>query len=109
MAARYTPVNTYQPIFREVIPLETVYAEIPPDIMGIFQASQILSVRQHVKLLPKKCCMCPTCVKQPNTYSIYACTTRDAQAEVLRIDEVYKYFPTFFVLSYYFSNWSAGK
>ena len=37
MAARYTPVITYQPIFREVIPLETVYAEIPTDIKGIFQ------------------------------------------------------------------------
>ena len=109
MAARYTPVITYQPIFREVIPLETVYAEIPPDIMGIFQASQILSVRQHVKLLPKKCCMCPPCVKQTNTYSIYAGMTRDAQAEFLRIDEVYKYFPSFFVLSYFFKIWSAGK
>ena len=36
MATRYTPVTDYE-----------------EDIMGIFQASQILSVRQHVKLLPK--------------------------------------------------------
>ena len=88
MAARYTPVTTYQPIFKEVFPLETVYTEIPPDIMGIFQASQILSIRQHVKLLPKQCCVCPPCVKQTNTYSVYAGMTRDAQAEFLRIDEV---------------------
>ena len=88
MAAQYTPVITYQPIFKEVVPLETVYAEIPPDIMGIFQAAQILSIRQHVKLLPKKWCMCPPCVKQTNTYSIYAGMKRDSQAEFLRVDEV---------------------
>ena len=96
MAVRYTPVNTYQPIFKQVAPVQTVYDEIPPDIMGIFQASQILSVRQHVKLLPKGCFMCPPCVKQTNTYSIYAGMSRDAQAEFLRVDEVVTYFKIFY-------------
>jgi hypothetical protein len=41
-----------------------------------------------VKYLPKHCCKCPPCVKEENTYSVYAGKTRDAQAEFLRVDEV---------------------
>jgi hypothetical protein len=39
-------------------------------------------------MLPKSCCKCPPCAPQENTYSIYAGLTRDAQAEILRVDEV---------------------
>lgn len=49
---------------------------------------QSVTVRQHVKLLPKTCCTCPPCVKQENTYSVYAGMSADAQNEILRIDEV---------------------
>ena len=50
--------------------------------------AQAFSIRQHVKLLPKSCCSCPPCAPQENTYSIYAGLSRDAQAEILRVDEV---------------------
>jgi hypothetical protein len=48
----------------------------------------LFTVRQHVKVLPKACCTCPPCVKQENTYSIYAGLSQDSQAEFLRVDEV---------------------
>jgi hypothetical protein len=47
-----------------------------------------ITVRQHVKLLPKNCFQCPPCVKQENTYSVYAGHTSDNEKEILRIDEV---------------------
>jgi len=97
----YVPVNVYQPLFKEIQPVECIYEEIPKDIMGIFEAAQVLSIRQHVKLLPKSCCSCPPCVKQENTFSVYAGLTRDAQAEFLRIDEVNYYFIYFLSI---FSN-----
>jgi hypothetical protein len=59
-----------------------------PQVWGVLAASQTLTVRQHVKLLPKQCCSCPPCVKQENTYSIYAGLSQDAKAELLRADEV---------------------
>ena len=34
MAVRYTPVNTYQPIFKQVAPVQTMYDEMPPDMDG---------------------------------------------------------------------------
>jgi hypothetical protein len=52
------------------------------------QATNYFTVRQHVKVLPKSCCSCPPCVKQENSYSVYAGLTENAQAEFLRIDEV---------------------
>jgi len=81
------PVNTYQPLFKEIQPVECVYEEIPCDIMGIFEAAEVLSIRQHVKWLPKRF-SCPPCVEQESSFSVYAGLTRDAQAEFLRIDEV---------------------
>ena len=51
-------------------------------------ASNAISIRQHVKVLPKACCACPPCVKQENTYSIYAGLDRNNQAEFLRVDEI---------------------
>ena len=83
----YVPLTQYQPIFAEVEPVKTDLP-IPPDVMGILQAAEVLSIRQHVKLLPKTCCACPPCVKQENTYSVYAGMNRDVEAEFLRIDEV---------------------
>jgi hypothetical protein len=50
--------------------------------------AQTFSVRQHVKVLPKKVCACPPCAKQENTFSIYAGLNQDQQMEVLRADEI---------------------
>lgn len=85
---QYIPLKDTNVIFASIAPVASVYEEIPPDVMGIFSAAQVLSIRQHVKLLPKNCCSCPPCVKQENTYSIYAGPSRDSQAEFLRVDEV---------------------
>ena len=60
---------------------------ITPELWGIMEQSSALSIRQHVKVLPKNCCTCPPCVKQTNTYSIFAGLTREAQAEIIRVDE----------------------
>ncbi|KAJ1420981.1 hypothetical protein B484DRAFT_452932 [Ochromonadaceae sp. CCMP2298] len=54
----------------------------------LMEDSSTFQIRQHVKYLPKHCCKCPPCVKEENTYSVYAGKTRDAQAEFLRVDEV---------------------
>ncbi len=86
-AGRYLPIVSYQPVFGGVVPVQSSFT-IPPDVMGILQAAEVLSIRQHVKLLPKNCCSCPPCVKQENTYSVFAGLNRDSQAEFMRIDEV---------------------
>mmetsp|Transcript_32767 Transcript_32767/g.55245 ORF Transcript_32767/g.55245 Transcript_32767/m.55245 type:complete len:392 (+) Transcript_32767:47-1222(+) len=70
----------------KAVPAE--YEGFTPENWGVLDSSQTLQIRQHVKLLPKQCCTCPPCVKQENTYSVYAGRTRDAQAEFLRVDEV---------------------
>mmetsp|Transcript_29289 Transcript_29289/g.58454 ORF Transcript_29289/g.58454 Transcript_29289/m.58454 type:complete len:384 (+) Transcript_29289:58-1209(+) len=59
-----------------------------PEYWGILTGTNKFTVRQHVKLLPKSCCTCPPCVKQENTYSVYAGVGSNAEAEFLRIDEV---------------------
>eukprot|EP01041_Mallomonas_annulata_P005769 gene5769-11660_t len=84
----YVPLSTYSTAFANVASVSEPVYGIPVDILGVFQAAQTLSVRQHVKLFPKACCSCPPCVKQENTYSIYAGLTRDNEAEFLRVDEV---------------------
>lgn len=61
---------------------------ISPQLWGILQSSQFFTIRQHVKLGPKNCCSCPPCVKQENSYSIYAGFTQNSEAEILRVDEV---------------------
>ena len=61
---------------------------IPPELWAILENAEAFSIRQHVKLFPKACCACPPCVQQENTYSIYAGMARDAQSEILRVDEV---------------------
>jgi len=61
---------------------------LDPQLWGVLQAAQKFTIRQHMKLLPKQCCVCPPCVKQENTYSVYVGNSQDAEAEVLRIDEV---------------------
>lgn len=80
-------IATYQPIFADVAPVENEF-KVPPDVMGILQAAESISIRQHVKILPKKCFACPPCVRQENTYSVYAGVANNAEAEFLRIDEV---------------------
>mmetsp|Transcript_26410 Transcript_26410/g.26660 ORF Transcript_26410/g.26660 Transcript_26410/m.26660 type:complete len:385 (+) Transcript_26410:47-1201(+) len=77
-----------QPAFAQVPTYPQVEYGLPVDVLGVFAASQSMSIRQHVKLLPKHCCVCPPCVEQENTYSIYAGLTRDNAAEFLRVDEV---------------------
>jgi len=59
-----------------------------PQVWGVLAASQSLTIRQHVKWLPKNCCSCPPCVKQENTYSIYAGIGQDSRAELFRADEI---------------------
>lgn len=58
------------------------------DDWGVLEASNKLTIRQHVKLLPKHCCVCPPCVKQENTYSVYAGVGSNTEHEFLRVDEV---------------------
>lgn len=83
----YMPVAQAQPYFANVIAAQSVM-NVPPDVVAIISAAQSFSVRQHAKVLPKNCCSCPPCVKQENTYSIYAGMDRNSEAEFLRIDEV---------------------
>jgi hypothetical protein len=64
------------------------YSAFTPEYWGILANANNLTVRQHVKLLPKQCCVCPPCVKQENTYSVYAGIGNNAEAEFLRVDEV---------------------
>ena len=52
----YIPLATYQPAFANITPTETSFP-IPNDVMGILAAAETLSIRQHVKLLPKQCCV----------------------------------------------------
>ena len=61
---------------------------ITPELWGIINSSNVYTVRQHLKLLPKACCTCPPCVKQPSTFSIYAGPAADSQHELIRVDEV---------------------
>lgn len=87
----YVPLVEAQPIFADVAPVEVPakYAgAINPELWAILQNSKTLTVRQHVKFLPKACCSCPPCAKQENTYSIYAGLGQGAQAEIMRADEV---------------------
>jgi len=64
------------------------YHDLPTEIVNVLNAASSLSIRQHLKLAPKNCCSCPPCVKQENTYSVYAGLSNNAQSEFLRIDEV---------------------
>jgi hypothetical protein len=61
---------------------------VTQDIWSLLDATNVFTIRQHVKLLPKYCCKCPPCVPQENSYSIYAGLSEHAQQEVLRVDEV---------------------
>jgi len=62
--------------------------DLPTSVVNVLSASQTLSVRQHLKLLPKACCTCPPCVKQENSFSVFAGVSEHSQAEFLRVDEV---------------------
>eukprot|EP01033_Poteriospumella_lacustris_P013348 gene13348-9557_t len=86
----YIPVATAIPAFAAFQPADVPAAwhQIPSDVWGVVQNTNFFTVRQHVKLFPKTCCACPPCVKQENTYSIYAGLNQDSQAEFLRVDEV---------------------
>lgn len=64
------------------------FGSISPQLWGIINYSNTLTIRQHVKLLPKDCCSCLPCVKQGNTYSVYAGLNQDSETEFLRLDEV---------------------
>lgn len=89
--AKYVPLTQTYPAFansKADFPQGLDAAGIPPELWGILENAEAFSVRQHVKLLPKACFACPPCVRQENTYSIYAGMTRDNQSEILRADEV---------------------
>jgi len=83
----YVPITQTQPVFAQVLGVENNF-NVPPDVMGILQTANTISIRQHVKILPKVCCTCPPCVRQPNTYSVFAGIGNNAEAEFLRLDEV---------------------
>ena len=68
--------------------LYDICSTVTPEYWGILTNSSNLTIRQHVKVLPKQCCVCPPCVKQENTYSVYAGVGSNAEAEFLRVDEV---------------------
>lgn len=83
----YVPIAQYAPAFANVAPVEA-YHGIPGDIASILTSANTLQIRQHVKVLPKRCCSCPPCVQQENTYSVYAGFDRAEANEFLRVDEV---------------------
>jgi len=63
-------------------------ANMSPQVWGIIAAAQSFTIRQHVKLLPKKCLGCPPCVAQENTYTVYAGLGQDNRAQLFHVDEV---------------------
>jgi len=74
-------------VFPAAVPVQ--YSSIlSPELWGIFQAMDKVTVRQHVKLLPKACLSCPPCAPQENTYSVYAGFSQRSELEILRVDEV---------------------
>lgn len=80
-----------QPLFSgvEAVPVPQDFESfLSPELWGVIQSTNSFTVRQHVKLLPKQCCTCPPCVKQENTYSVFAGITNKGEAEFLRLDEV---------------------
>jgi hypothetical protein len=82
--------NTFLNVRSVEIPRNYGPCAISPQLWGILQYSQSLSIRQHEKPQPKTW---PTtaddCFQSyPNTYSIYAGLSSDDQAEILRVDEV---------------------
>jgi len=84
----YQPIGIANPYFSGVAAASSSVHGLPTDVLGILQASKKLTIRQHVKILPKSCCSCPPCSPQENTYSVFAGLTMDSEAEFLRIDEV---------------------
>jgi len=79
---------------------DTSASLVPPEVMRILHTAQSISIRHHVKLLPKTFFSCPPCAKQENTFSVYAAVDGGASSdqyptpvglveeEFLRIDEV---------------------
>jgi len=90
----------------KAIPLAQGFASVPamalpadwdgtmtPEIYGVLANARAFTVRQHVKVLPKSCCSWPPCVKQENTYSIYAGVgdgngNTETASELFRANEV---------------------
>ena len=58
------------------------------ELWAVINSSNVWTIRQHVKLMPKHCCKWPPCAPQGNTYSIYAGLTGDSTREIMRADEV---------------------
>jgi hypothetical protein len=87
-AVTYSPMNN--PVFAQVqaieLPAQYKGSALSPEMWSIIHSSDVFTIRQHVKLLPKQCCKCPP-VTQENTYSVYAGNT-SGEVEVLRVDEV---------------------
>lgn len=57
------------------------------DIWSILSSMEVYTVRQHLKILPKKCFTCPPCSPQEATFSVYAGPSAESQMEILRLDE----------------------
>eukprot|EP01038_Epipyxis_sp_PR26KG_P016529 gene16529-22562_t len=90
--APYVPLAQAYPVLQGAaieVPAAFEVSPLSPEMWYILQNAKTMTIRQHVKLLPKSCCVCPPCVKQENTYSVYAGLNNMANdAEFLRIDEV---------------------
>jgi hypothetical protein len=84
----YSPLAN--PVFAQVkaieLPQQLQGSAVSPELWSIINSSDVFTIRQHVKLLPKQCCKCPP-VTQENTYSVYAGNSV-GEVEVLRVDEV---------------------
>ena len=100
---KVVPAVAGQPVPVAVaVPLVTAFAGVAPvavpvgwgnsmspQVWGVIAAAQSITIRQHVKILPKHCFSCPPCVQQENTYSVYAGIGQDPMAEIFRADEVF--------------------
>jgi len=89
--AFYVPLSSVYPAMAGLRPAEMPPSgpcSLNPELWAILDRAETLSIRQHVKVLPKKCCTCPPCVPQENSYSIYAGLNRDDAFEIMRADEV---------------------
>jgi hypothetical protein len=88
----YVPIAQIAPVFVNAVsialPAEYNNGYLTPDMWSVFHSMRSITVRQHVKWLPKSCCTCPPCVKKENTYSVYAGLDGAPDNEILRIDEV---------------------
>jgi len=106
MMTDYKSIALADPYFKSVPAASQSVNGLPVDVLGILQASKKLTVRQHVKILPKTCCSCPPCVVQENTYSVFAGLTMDSEGISISLSLSLSSLPVtnFFKFHYQHSN-----